>query len=187
MLGSKTFYQIFPGLKNFFNFSKIPSALVPGIKNDYSLTIYPSFRRHLRKVLNEIYHTLLNWFDHFYYSFSYNSVLHFVLEDWFLLILLSIMLNVEKWAPLTKLVRTEAVVGRCFVKKVIDIVIVTVIGTVLKSEISKNTFLHNTSEPLLLCIKSKEPLANPFTTLIRFECAVKKILAALYNVNKTAN
>ena len=36
--GTKTFYQIISGLRNFFNSSKIPSALVPGIKNDYSLT-----------------------------------------------------------------------------------------------------------------------------------------------------
>ena len=36
-LGTKTFCQILPGLKNFFNSSKIPLVLVPDIKNDYSL------------------------------------------------------------------------------------------------------------------------------------------------------
>ena len=40
--GTKTFCQMFPGLKNFFNVSKIPSALVPGIKNDYSLSYQES-------------------------------------------------------------------------------------------------------------------------------------------------
>ena len=38
--GTKTFCQMVPGLKNFFNSSKIPSALVPGIKKDYSLNLY---------------------------------------------------------------------------------------------------------------------------------------------------
>ena len=36
---TKTFCQMLPGLKNCFNSSKILSALVPGIKNDYSLMI----------------------------------------------------------------------------------------------------------------------------------------------------
>ena len=35
--GIKTLCQMLPRLKNFFNSSKIPSTLVPGIKNDYSL------------------------------------------------------------------------------------------------------------------------------------------------------
>ena len=37
--GTKTFCQNLPGLKNLFNSSKISSALVPGIKNYYSLII----------------------------------------------------------------------------------------------------------------------------------------------------
>ena len=35
-----------PGLKNFFNFSKIPSALVPCIKNDYSPRFCTNNKRH---------------------------------------------------------------------------------------------------------------------------------------------
>ena len=38
----KTFCQMLPWLKNFFNSSKIPFAIVPGIKNDSSLNqFYP--------------------------------------------------------------------------------------------------------------------------------------------------
>ena len=38
--GTKNLCQMLPGLKKFFHSSKIPSALVPTIKNDYSLILY---------------------------------------------------------------------------------------------------------------------------------------------------
>ena len=56
--GTKIFCQILPGLKNFFKSSKIPSASVPVIKNDYSLRMLKKQLKNIKGVTEEVYKTL---------------------------------------------------------------------------------------------------------------------------------